>query len=138
MSDQIELDPLRTEEEQTSDSDIGAAADGFFGPQSPREDCREDEETGEVSDSVTPALSSNLIECYVCYDSLDPSTFAPIKIIDSCDHLFGDRCCLNYLSCIITAGIDEGGLTLLRCPPCPEMLSYDNVKEYGTEKAFKR
>jgi len=138
LLDQMELDPLRTEEEQTSDSDIRAEADGFFGPQSPREDGREDEGAGEVSDSVTSVLPSNLIECYICYDSLDPSTFAPIKITDSCDHLFSDRCCLECLSCIIAAAIEEGGLTFLRCPLCPEMLSYDNVKEYGTEKAFER
>lgn len=138
MLDQMELDALRAEEGQGSDSDIGAGADAFFSPQSPIGDGHEHEETGEASDSVTPALPSNLIECYICYEPLEPSTFAPIKITDSCDHLYSKRCCLECLSCVIAAAIEEGDLTLLRCPLCPEMLSYDNVKEYGTEEIFER
>lgn len=73
-------------------------------------------------------------ECVCCGDEKDPSTFPPHPPSYSCEHPSQtcEECMLSWISSEFTAK----GCTDLKCPECPETLSYYDVQRAASEETF--
>lgn len=76
------------------------------------------------------------MECEVCYEDLPVSEFPPNKITAVCQH--EAKVCYGCLEQGISVQIQEGVLGQLRCPSCPEKLSYEDIQAYASPEIFKR
>lgn len=76
------------------------------------------------------------IECEVCYEDLPISEFPPNKITAVCQH--EGKVCYGCLEQDIAIQIGEGVLGQLKCPSCPEKLSYEDIQAYASPDVFRR
>ena len=76
------------------------------------------------------------VECEVCYEDYPVSEFPPNKITAVCLH--EAKVCYGCLEKDIAVQIGEGVLGQLKCPSCPEKLSYEDIQAYASPDVFHR
>jgi hypothetical protein len=88
---------------------------------------------------VAEEVPNDYIECVICAEVLPPYRYPEShNITTSCNHEDESKVCLPCLEQTIRVPIDEGLLNLVTCPLCPEMLSGDDIKKYGSERIYAR
>ncbi|TVY36886.1 Uncharacterized protein LOCC1_G007848 [Lachnellula occidentalis] len=107
------------------------------------EDDSEDDSEGELLVAnlrglPSPAISvpPATIDCAVCMESLEPESFSQPKITPSCDH--ETQICDSCATQSIDIQILEFSWDMIKCPLCPELMSFESIKEIASEEAFQR
>ncbi|TVY86719.1 putative E3 ubiquitin-protein ligase [Lachnellula willkommii] len=87
---------------------------------------------------LSPAISvpQATIDCAVCMESLEPESLYQQKITPSCDH--ETRICASCITQSIDIQIQEISWDMIKCPLCPELMSFESIKEIASEEAFQR
>jgi hypothetical protein len=75
-------------------------------------------------------------DCEVCLDNLDSTSFYNRKLEIRCGHL--NRVCVNCVQNWISSTLEVNGPVNIRCPLCPEELTYDNIRSLATNDIFTR
>lgn len=97
------------------------------------------EDVPQVENTASsPAFDPELptVECEVCYESLPASDFPADTITPACRH--ETKVCYGCLEQHIAVQIQEGVLGQLKCPSCPEKLSYEDIQAYASPDIFER
>jgi hypothetical protein len=89
-----------------------------------------------VSPTSADLLPESTLECEVCYEDLPVSEFPLQKVTAVCQH--EARVCYGCLEQDIAIQIGEGVLGQLKCPSCPEKLSFEDIRAYASPDIFRR
>lgn len=74
-------------------------------------------------------------ECVICTETLPLSQFPDAGVTESCSH--EPNTCLECVSRHFQSQLESRTWDQLRCPECPALLRYADVREYGTEATFQ-
>lgn len=81
------------------------------------------------------ARLARIKSCAVCGDDKDQDEF-PIKSPTSrCQH--APQLCLDCLDMWVASALDDNGVDAIKCPECPEKLSYDDVHDATSPITFE-
>lgn len=75
-------------------------------------------------------------DCDVCLENLDSTSFCNRTLEICCDHL--KRVCVNCVQNWISSTLEVNGPVNIRCPLCPQELTYDNIRSLATNDTFTR
>jgi hypothetical protein len=75
-------------------------------------------------------------DCKVCLENLDSTSFYNRKLEIYCGHL--NRVCVNCIQKWISSTLEANGPVNIRCPLCPQELTYDNIRSLATNDIFTR
>ncbi|KAF7954192.1 hypothetical protein EAE96_005323 [Botrytis aclada] len=89
----------------------------------------------EDSIESEPQPQPQVKECSICVEDLVITDF-PHQISAECTH--DPTCCNSCLSRYIGVQIESKEWDQIRCPECPVLLSFDNVKLFASEADFVR
>jgi hypothetical protein len=95
-----------------------------------------DSEGIQSSVSVPQHDISQRYDCEVCLENPDSTSFYNRKLEISCGHL--NRVCVNCVQNWISSTLEANGLVNIRCPLCPQELTYDNIRSLATNDIFTR
>ncbi|KAF2167990.1 hypothetical protein M409DRAFT_53924 [Zasmidium cellare ATCC 36951] len=73
-------------------------------------------------------------ECVCCGDEKEPSSFPAHPPTYTCEH--SSQTCTDCMHAWISSEFTSKGSTDLKCPECPETLSYDDVHRAATHETF--
>jgi hypothetical protein len=97
--------------------------------------------TSPTSDSTTsvpesePILPPILQSCVVCAEEFEEPKVS-IRTAGSCSHR--TKTCGDCFSSWVASQIETVGWDQIRCPECPRLLSYDDIKSATTEEVFQK
>jgi hypothetical protein len=125
------------EEDEEMDDDMDDDIDDVYG-QLERQSQLPGFDIGRKTASAPPAdpTPEPTMECEVCYEYLPVSEFPPNKITAVCQH--EAKVCYGCLEQDIAVQIGDGVLGQLKCPSCPEKLSYEDIQAYASPDVFRR
>ncbi|TVY20580.1 Uncharacterized protein LARI1_G002539 [Lachnellula arida] len=92
----------------------------------------------DIMGTPSPAIPvpQPTIDCAVCMESLEPESLYQQNITPSCDH--ETRICASCITQSIDIQIHEISWDMIKCPLCPELMSFESIKEIASEEAFQR
>jgi hypothetical protein len=97
-----------------------------------------DFEAVQSSTSITPQLHNTLqrYRCNICLEDLDSASFFNLLLEICCGHL--RRVCVSCVQNWISSTLETNGPVNIRCPLCPQELTYDNIRSLATNDTFAR
>ncbi|KAF7874823.1 hypothetical protein EAF04_001997 [Stromatinia cepivora] len=77
------------------------------------------------------------VECAICAETvLKSETWC--SITDTCEHTNGDRTCKACLNTSISTAVEYGFLNGIKCPLCPAVLTYNDIRQKASVDVFER
>jgi hypothetical protein len=89
-----------------------------------------------TADSELEASEEDSTTCQVCEEDINRDDNPILRITGTCQH--EPTICRECMSYSIRSQLEDKAWNRLACPLCPEMLSFEDVKNLATPEIFER